>query len=159
MTPARQFPVYGDNGKIGVVVAPARFLDDRPEKLVRFDDGSEEMVPSDALQPQPDGSFYLRRRTEPNVPPEPESQAETSEPAPPPADEEFYRLGFNVRRVTVNRVIDEPAKPRQEGDTMIYPVMEEVLVVQKKLVLKEEIYVTPERTPIAARRFELDDRH
>lgn len=120
------------------------------------------MVPTAALEPRPDGSFYLHRRVETNVGPEPPVETET---APPPLnplshdipDGEFYRHGFNVRRVSVDRVIDEPAKPRQEGDTIIYPVMEEVLVVQKKLVLKEEIYVTPERTPIAPRRLELDD--
>lgn len=46
-----------------------------------------------------------------------------------------------VRRVPVNKVVDAVPEVRREGDTMILPVMEEVLVVQKRLVLKEEIHV------------------
>jgi stress response protein YsnF len=37
-------------------------------------------------------------------------------------------------------VTDIPAV-RQEGDVTIYPVLEEVLVVEKRLVLKEEVHV------------------
>src|SRR3954469_15149605 len=45
----------------------------------------------------------------------------------------------HVERVPVNRQVDAPAPPRQEGDVTIVPVYEEILVVQKRLVLKEEI--------------------
>jgi stress response protein YsnF len=31
---------------------------------------------------------------------------------------------------------------RYEGDTLIIPVIEEVLVVEKKLLLKEEVHIT-----------------
>lgn len=47
-----------------------------------------------------------------------------------------------VQRVTINRFIDRPAEPRTEGDVTIIPVMEEVLVVEKKLRLKEELRIT-----------------
>ena len=49
-----------------------------------------------------------------------------------------------VRRVEVGRVIDDasnPPKPRQEGDLYIIPVLEEVAVTVKKLVLREEIHL------------------
>lgn len=49
-----------------------------------------------------------------------------------------------VRRVPVGRVVamaDAPAA-RQEGDTLIVPVLEEVLVVEKRLRIKEEIHIT-----------------
>jgi len=51
-----------------------------------------------------------------------------------------------VERVTIGQVVDIAPEVREEGDTLIIPVMEEVLVVQKQLVLKEEIRVTRRRT-------------
>jgi len=52
----------------------------------------------------------------------------------------------HVERVPVNRQVDAPAPPRQEGDVTIVPVYEEILVVQKRLVLKEEIRITRRQT-------------
>jgi uncharacterized protein (TIGR02271 family) len=46
-----------------------------------------------------------------------------------------------IERVNVNRIVDEPVQVRHEGDTMISPLLEEVLVVEKKLVLREEVHV------------------
>ena len=46
-----------------------------------------------------------------------------------------------VERVTVNREIDAPPQPRYERDALVIPVIEEVLVTRKQLVLKEEIYI------------------
>ena len=37
---------------------------------------------------------------------------------------------------------------RQEGDTLIVPVLEEVLVVEKRLLLKEEVRITRTRTEV-----------
>jgi uncharacterized protein (TIGR02271 family) len=51
-----------------------------------------------------------------------------------------------VERVPVNRVVDAAPAPRQEGDTWVVPVMEEVVVVEKRLVLKEEVRITKRRT-------------
>ena len=48
----------------------------------------------------------------------------------------------DVERVAVNRDIDEMPSVRHEGDTMIVPVVEEVLVVEKRLHLVEEVRVT-----------------
>lgn len=46
-----------------------------------------------------------------------------------------------VKRVSIDQTIEEPAVTREEGDVTIIPVMEEVIVVTKKLVLKEEIHL------------------
>jgi stress response protein YsnF len=46
-----------------------------------------------------------------------------------------------VTRVLVNREVVSPPPIRTEGDTTIIPVLEEVLVVEKRLVLKEELYI------------------
>ncbi|WP_437573785.1 DUF2382 domain-containing protein [Sorangium sp. So ce887] len=47
-----------------------------------------------------------------------------------------------VERVAVNQVVAEPPATRQEGDTLIVPVVEEVLFVEKRLVLREELRIT-----------------
>ena len=49
---------------------------------------------------------------------------------------------IEVERVPVGRWIDAPADVRHEGDTTVYPVVEEVLVVEKRLRLVEEVRVT-----------------
>jgi len=51
-----------------------------------------------------------------------------------------------VRRVPVNRVIDEVPKVRKKGGVIIVPVVEEQMVISKRLVLKEEIHMTRRRT-------------
>jgi uncharacterized protein (TIGR02271 family) len=58
------------------------------------------------------------------------------------------REQIDVERVTVGRVIDDNNVPhaRQEGDTLIIPILEEMLVVEKRLVLKEEVRITRRRT-------------
>lgn len=57
-----------------------------------------------------------------------------------------------VRRVPVNQFIDGPVTTRQEGDTTIVPVMEEVLVVEKRLMLREEVHVTRRRVETRQRQ-------
>lgn len=57
-------------------------------------------------------------------------------------DEPIYREELAVERVPVNRVVDGPVAIRHEGTTMIVPIVEEVLVVEKRLVLKEEVRIT-----------------
>jgi uncharacterized protein (TIGR02271 family) len=63
-------------------------------------------------------------------------------------DEPGYEEQVDIERVPVNRVLQEPASPRQEGDTLVVPVMEEVLVVEKRLILKEELHITRRRKEI-----------
>jgi uncharacterized protein (TIGR02271 family) len=56
------------------------------------------------------------------------------------------REDVDVERVAIGRVVDTVPEVREEGDTLIIPVLEEMLVVEKRLVLKEEIRVTKRRT-------------
>jgi len=47
-----------------------------------------------------------------------------------------------VERVAVGRTLadgETPPQPREEGDTLIIPVIEEMAVVVKRLVLREEV--------------------
>ncbi len=46
-----------------------------------------------------------------------------------------------VDRIEINEYVDAMPETRQEGDTTIIPVVEEVLVVERRLRLKEEVYV------------------
>ena len=49
----------------------------------------------------------------------------------------------HIERVSVNRIIESAPEPvRYEGNTMIIPVLQEVTVIEKKLLLVEEIHVT-----------------
>jgi len=46
-----------------------------------------------------------------------------------------------ITRVPIDKVVDKVPTIRQENDTTIIPVLEEVLVVEKRLVLKEELHI------------------
>jgi uncharacterized protein (TIGR02271 family) len=47
--------------------------------------------------------------------------------------------------VPINRVVDGPISVRSEEDTLVIPLLEEVLVVEKRLLLKEEVRITKRR--------------
>jgi uncharacterized protein (TIGR02271 family) len=47
----------------------------------------------------------------------------------------------NVSRVPINRRVEAIPDIRQEGDVLIVPVVEEQIVVKKRLVLTEEIHI------------------
>ena len=49
---------------------------------------------------------------------------------------------IEVERVPVGRFVEAAPAIRQEGETTVYPVVEEVLVVEKRLRLVEEVRVT-----------------
>lgn len=57
-------------------------------------------------------------------------------------DEPLRRESVEVTRVPMDRVVDAAVPPHEEGDTLIIPIYEERLVVQKQLFLKEELHVT-----------------
>ncbi len=47
----------------------------------------------------------------------------------------------DVTRVPIDRVVDEAPAIRTEGGVTIVPILEEVLFVEKRLVLKEELHI------------------
>lgn len=79
-------------------------------------------------------------------------------------DEPLIREEVEVERVPVDRYVDKPVPTRTEGETTIIPVMEEVLVVEKRLRLKEELHVTrrriehrdPQRVALRSERIEVE---
>ena len=57
-------------------------------------------------------------------------------------DEPLMREEVHVKRVPVGRVVDGPVPVRHVGNTMIVSLLEEVLVVEKRLMLKEELHIS-----------------
>jgi stress response protein YsnF len=51
------------------------------------------------------------------------------------------REDIEVTRVPIDKVVETAPEIRTEGDVTIVPVLEEVLVVEKRLVLKEELHI------------------
>jgi stress response protein YsnF len=60
--------------------------------------------------------------------------------------EQLGRVEVDVERVPVNQEVDEVPPVREDGDVTIIPVVEEVLVVTKKLVVTEEIRIRRRKT-------------
>ena len=61
-------------------------------------------------------------------------------------DVPLLRTEVSTRRVEVNQFVDAAPAVRYEGDTMIVPILEEVLIVEKRLRVKEEVYITQVQT-------------
>lgn len=79
---------------------------------------------------------------------------------------EIYRQAVSVEHVAINREIDEVPAPWEDGDVLVIPVVEEILVVEKRLILREEVRVRRRREvdhieqPISLRAMEaLVERH
>jgi hypothetical protein len=173
MSEPRSFPVFDESGQVGRVLTTARFLDDRAEKTVLFNDGTEMRVPANTLEVQKDGSFFLRRNQVPSPAPalidlEPRRQTvvpiSTPEafsgngaaspspqalPLPQVPQEPLFQSGYDIETVNVDRLLDGPVQERYEGDTMILPVVEEVWVVEKRLYLRQEIRITKSQKPVS----------
>lgn len=60
-------------------------------------------------------------------------------------DEPSWEEEVSVERVPVGEVVDSPPPVRYEGDTMIVPVLEEELLVVKRLIVKEVLRITKRR--------------
>ncbi len=159
------------DGSQATMLATSRFLDPSETRLVRLPDGREVSVPKKLLELQDDGSYRIN---EPIVDPAAlssdtrvipalaevlsvaKSTVETGrvrihkrvESTESVIDEPLLYEGYDVERVPVNRVLSEVPVPRQDGDTWILPVLEEVLVVEKRLVLREEIRLTRTRRDV-----------
>ena len=59
-------------------------------------------------------------------------------------DQTLLRDVVSVKRVPVDKIVPLSEAPvaRQDGDTWIVPILEEILVVEKRLRIKEEVHIT-----------------
>lgn len=65
-------------------------------------------------------------------------------------DEPMLHDEVDIEHVTINRRVDGPEPPREEGDVLVIPVYEEVVTVHRQWILKEEVRL---------RRREVQTRH
>jgi len=144
--------------------------------VVQAESGQQILVPTDTLIQQPDGSYYLPLRLaelqhsgSAHGGPKDESivvpvLVEELEVQKRPVetgkvritkvvheretlvDEPLLRDNVAISRVPVQRVVDGPIPVREDNDTMIISVVEEVLVVEKRWMLREEIHIRKRRT-------------
>jgi uncharacterized protein (TIGR02271 family) len=56
-------------------------------------------------------------------------------------DQPIFQENIEVQRVPINQFVEEPPQVRYEGDVMVIPLLEETLVVEKRLVLREEVRI------------------
>jgi len=161
----RNAAVVRDDGTRGSVVA-----DEDPGRLVvQFDDGSRLDIAREALVRQDDGSYRLTN-------PSDSAQAVSRELVIPVIAEELTvethrvdrgRVRVNkriesheevvdtplvheevvVERVPMNTLVEGEAPAiRDEDGVLIIPLVEEVTVVEKRLLLREEVRVSRHRT-------------
>jgi uncharacterized protein (TIGR02271 family) len=60
-------------------------------------------------------------------------------------DQPLLKTNVVVRRVPVNQYVEKAPEVRQEGDTLVVPMVEEVIVVEKRLILREELRITKQQ--------------
>lgn len=81
-------------------------------------------------------------------------------------DERLLREELRIEHVPIDRIVGAGDAPghRHEGDTLVVPVLEEVLVVERKVRIKEELHITRvrheerhvETVPLKAERVEVE---
>ncbi len=164
MAELQRFPLVTSTGQRGHIYRRARFIDPSEQSRVVLEDGTELIAASDAIEPRNDGTFLLHEQRAPETAP----AIDSFDPAPPPPDARadhrteppsrivdgvsssgpLYTEDVGIDRVPVNQLVDEPPVTREEGDVTIIPVVEEVLVVQKRYMIKEEIRIQRQRHPV-----------
>ncbi|MCE7984827.1 MAG: DUF2382 domain-containing protein [Caldilinea sp. CFX5] len=167
---AEQVIVIDQDGVRGTMAAHALQHRDQQEVLITYNGDRHVRAPMTMLQREADGSYSLPLRLstlEANA-----RRLKTGEATVIPVVEEEAHIEkrlvernrtritkqvhteeenidtplrqerVQVERVPVERIIDSPVTNHYDGDTLVIPVMEEVLIIEKKLLLKEEVRVT-----------------
>lgn len=160
--------VVGKEGLRGSINKTSLTRDGHQVRVV-LDDGREALVPRDLLERRRDGTCYLPLSAGDLTLSDVERGRESSEAIPVVAehlevgkrqvetgrvriskqlrereevvDEPLLKEEVEVRRVRVDQRVDGPLPVREEGGVLIIPVVEEILVVEKRYVLREELHV------------------
>lgn len=170
--------IIGEDGLQGTITDQFQADDGTTYVLVAFDSGEQVRIPTSLLQAQPDGSMFVALRRDNLRQHQSELTAQSDNYITIPViaeelqvgkrvvetgrvrvrkvvhqreavvDEPLFRDDVQVERVAINQQINMLPDVRREGDTVIIPVVEEILVVEKRLVLKEELHVTRRRTTV-----------
>ena len=143
--------------------------------VVQLDKGPQVLVPTHLLIEQPDGNYALPCRLAALEHTRSAHEAPQHEPLVVPVlveelevqkrvvetgkvrltkvvheretlvDEPLWREHVTITRVPIERVVEGPVPVREEEGTTILSVVEEVLVVEKRWMLREEIHIRQER--------------
>jgi len=143
--------------------------------VVQTESGQQILVPTDILVQQSDGSYYLPLRLAELERYGSEHGVHQDEPMVVPVlveeldvqkrlvetgkvritkvvheretlvDEPLFHDKVAITRVPIQRVVDGPVPVREENGTTIISIVEEVLVVEKRLMLQEEIHIRKQR--------------
>ena len=143
--------------------------------VVQTENGQQFLVPTELLVQQPDGSYALPLRLAELERSGSEHRGHQDEPMVVPVlveelevqkrpvetgkvritkvvherettvDEPLWHDDVAITRVPIQRVVDGPVPVREENDTTIISVVEEVLVVEKRWMLREEIHIRKQR--------------
>jgi uncharacterized protein (TIGR02271 family) len=170
--------VMRDDGQPGTVVQRISTAEEVPQLVITFADGSRLVVPEDVLVAQPDGTYHLQLNQTAPVNEGTAAAADAPLVIPVVAEELLVEkrrvirgtVRVHTRVETREEVVDEPLLheevivehvpvnalvegeaplPHYEQEVFVIPILEEVLVVQKRLFLKEEVRVTRRRTMIS----------
>ncbi len=167
--------VKDKDGVWGTVVPGSPHLpSDAAQVVVQTESGQQALVPTDILVQQPDGSYYLPLRLAELVPVPREEDVETIYAVVPVlveelevqkrlvetgkvritkvvheretlVDEPLLHDNVAITRVPIQRVVDGPVPAREENGTTIISIVEEVLVVEKRWMLREELHIRTQR--------------
>ncbi len=173
MAPAHETVTVVDlDGIQGALELDGRLpTDPDAQVLVRFPRGAPVLAPVRLLQSAEEGLYRLPLRWDelrqaaasggPLVIPVIEEQvrverrttetgvvriAKTVEEWVEAVDEPTVQETVEIERTAVNRPVDGPEEARYEGDTLVIPLLEEVLVVEKRLIVREEVRIRKRRT-------------
>ncbi len=143
--------------------------------VVQLDHGPQVLVPTHLLLEQPDGNYALPCRLAELEHARSAHDAHQHEPLVVPVlveelevqkrvvetgkvrltkvvheretlvDEPLWRDHVTITRIPMERVVEGPVPVREEEGTTILSVVEEVLVVEKRWILREEIHIRTER--------------
>lgn len=165
--------VWGKDGLHGTILRPSS--SDTTQVVVQLASGQQLRVPVEALVRQQDGSYYLPLSSAEVESYDTRPHAEPGKPLVVPVvveelevqkrvvetgkvritkvvhereaviDEPLFREEVEVERVPIHRVVDGPIPVRYDDETLIVSVIEETLVVEKRLMLKEEWHIRKRR--------------
>ncbi len=168
-TQLMSIPFRATDGVSGIVTHPFRNGPDGAMAELLFDDGRRAYMHPSVLQLQQDGSYILPlQSSDLNGQPLPQAavvplvheqlelhkhRVETGKirvvksvvVEDQVVDLPVTQEEVTVERVAVERFVTEPPPIRREGDVTIISLLEEVVVVEKRLMVREEIRLTTRR--------------
>lgn len=183
MATRRRARVVDSEGKLGWLRGASAEDPRHPLALIHLATGEELRVPFDVLEHHDDGGYSMTARWSDfaqtrddgvSIPVIEERVTVAVRPAPAervrvrrrivsehvPVEVPLWSERVEVENVPINQFVDSVPQPRQEGDTLIIPIVEEV--VEVRLRVREEMRVrvvrdrTVHRESVLVRKHEID---